>query len=161
MQATWESDLATLLTDLSTVQDEVLAVISKKRDLLLASDTDGLAALAPQEAEIVSRLQECLRRREELLAEAKQQGLPSASIKALTKAIPRDKRGEIDKQVKEAGARARLLQLQSFSNWVVIQRTLIHLSQLLEIIATGGRLKPTYGEEEPANSTGSLVDRAA
>lgn len=161
MQATWESELATLLTDLSAVQDEVLAVINKKRELLLATDTEGLAALAPQEEELISRLQDCLRRREDLLARAKQQGLPSASIKALTKALPKDRRGGIDKQVKEAGARARLLKLQSFTNWVVIQRTLIHLSQLLEIIATGGRLKPTYGEEEPVNSTGSLVDRAA
>ena len=45
----------------------------------------------------------------------------------------------------EAAERSRLLQHQSLTNWVLVQRSLLHLSQLIEIIATGGRPKPTYG----------------
>ena len=48
----------------------------------------------------------------------------------------------------------RLLQHHSLTNWVLVQRTLIHLSQVLEIIATGGRLKPTYGKDDSADSGG-------
>ncbi len=47
----------------------------------------------------------------------------------------------------------------TITNWVVAQRTLIHLSQLLEIIATGGRMKPTYGKEEAEHTTGGLVNQ--
>ena len=60
----------------------------------------------------------------------------------------------------EAAGKSRLLQHQSLTNWVVVQRTLLHLSQLLEIIATGGRLRPTYGKESPAASGGALLDHA-
>ncbi|MHC4407137.1 MAG: hypothetical protein ACYTG0_46590, partial [Planctomycetota bacterium] len=63
--------------------------------------------------------------------------------------------------VHEATGRARLLQHQSLTNWVVVQRTLIHLSQMLEIIATGGQKQPTYGKEELVEPHGALVDREA
>ena len=63
--------------------------------------------------------------------------------------------------MREATARMRLLQHHSLTNWVLVQRTLIHLSQMLEIIATGGRLKPTYGKDDSVNSGGFLVDQAA
>ena len=55
----------------------------------------------------------------------------------------------------------RLLQNQSITNWVLAQRSLLHVSQLLEIIATGGRLQPTYGEGETVHSVGSLVNQEA
>jgi hypothetical protein len=41
---------------------------------------------------------------------------------------------------------------------VIAQRTLIHLSQLLEIIATGGRLQPTYGRAV-AEPCGALLNQ--
>jgi hypothetical protein len=103
----------------------------------------------------------CAAKREELLARARTEGMPSKSITSLGKALPGAEEGHLNERIAEVNARTRLLKNQSISNWIVIQRTLIHLSQMLEIIATGGRLQPTYGEGEPVNSTGSLVDRAA
>jgi hypothetical protein len=44
---------------------------------------------------------------------------------------------------------------------VLVQRSLLHLSQLIEIIATGGRPQPTYGNGPERQNCGSLVDRAA
>jgi hypothetical protein len=63
--------------------------------------------------------------------------------------------------MREAADRSRLLQHQSLTNWVLVQRTLLHLSQMIEIIATGGRPKPTYEKGPGSNSGGALVDRAA
>jgi len=79
----------------------------------------------------------------------------------LAKSLPDEQRHSLDEQVHRAQKQARLLRHHSLANWVVIQRTVIHLSQMLEIIATGGRLQPTYGEGEPVNASGGLVDRAA
>lgn len=161
MESSWESELATLLTDLLAVQDELLGTLSRKRQLLVDADTDGLSAIGRQEEQLIGSLQECLERREVLLARAAREGLPSASIRALSRALPRTQRGQLDEHVRLAGSRARLLKHHSFTNWVLTQRTLIHLSQMLEIIATGGRLQPTYGEGQPAGASGALVDRAA
>lgn len=161
MEIPWESELAGLLTDLLGVQDELLATLAAKRQLLVETETDGLAAVGRQEEQLISRLQQCLRRREDLLARARQEGLPSASIRALSRAVPGAQREQFDERVRLARSRARLLRHHSFTNWVLVQRTLIHLSQMLEIIATGGRLQPTYGEGEPAGASGALVDREA
>jgi hypothetical protein len=160
MQTTWENDIAQLLTDLLAVQDELFANLAKKRELLIASDIAGLNAIAADEQQLAARLQECVTRREQMLAMAREAGLPDRSVKALTEALPKDRRGDLPDRLAHAGSRARILQHQSFTNWLVVQRNLIHLSQMLEIIATGGRLQPTYGEGEPVNTTGTLVDGA-
>lgn len=160
MANAWDAELAQFLSDLSAVQDETLAVLSEKRAMLLARNAEGLVTLAERERSLVERLQESLRKREELLARAQSEGLPSGSLKSLARALPRAQREQVEPHIKEASAKARLLQNQSLTNWVVVQRTLLHLSQLLEIIATGGRLRPTYDTGSLATSSGSLVDQA-
>lgn len=157
----WESELAGFMTDLSSVQNETLEVLSRKRECLASIDAEGLAALAGREEELMNRLQECLRRRTELLEKADQQGLPATSIGALAKALPSGRRGDLGEQVKQANGRTRLLRHQSLTNWVLVQRTLLHLSQMLEIIATGGKKRPTYSKDDAPGSGGTLVDRVA
>jgi hypothetical protein len=161
MHTTWENEVAQLLSDILAVQDDLFLNLAKKRELLIASDLAGLTAIAPDEDLLVARLQECVKRREQLLCKAGQEGLPAQSIQALTVALPPNSRGELPDRLAQASSRARLLLHQSFTNWLVVQRSLIHLSQMLEIIATGGRLQPTYGEGEPVNASGAIVDRAA
>jgi hypothetical protein len=161
MQTPWESDLAELLTELSAAQDQTLEILAKKRELLVAGDDEGLAALAKEEEKVIQDLQQCLSRREELLQRASDEGLPGDSIQSLAKALPSDGESGISKRVGQATLRTRLLRHHSLTNWVLVQRTLLHLSQMLEIIATRGRLQPTYGKEEATHLCGALVDRAA
>lgn len=157
----WEHELATLLEELSSAQDELLKVLVAKKDCLAAADIAGLTELQARELALGERLQACHVRRTELLAAAKEQSLPSTSLSQLTAILPARLRDKLGKQVKESQARTRLLQNQSITNWVLAQRSLLHVSQLLEIIATGGRLQPTYGEGETVHSVGSLVNQEA
>ncbi len=157
----WESELAGFMTDLSSVQNETLEVLTRKRECLANIDAEGLAELAGREEELMNRLQECLRRRAELLEKADHEGLPATSIGALAKALPSGQRGELGEQVKQANGRTRLLRHQSLTNWVLVQRTLLHLSQMLEIIATGGKKRSTYSKDESPETGGALVDRVA
>lgn len=161
MSTTWETDLAELLTELSGVQQELLSVVQRKCALLASADIDGLREVGSQEQDLAERLQACQERRKQLLLAARAQGMPSASIRQLATALPAERRGEVMSQIEQAGNRTRLLQHQSLTNWVLVQRTLLHLSQMLEIIATGGRLQPTYEKGQRATVSGSLVDRAA
>ena len=157
----WEAELAALLTELSSVQEELLEVLDQKRDRMVKGDVQSIEETQSREDGLTVRLQTCHDWRKRLLDQAAQRGLPSKSIAQLASAMPTASRDKLGKQVKEASSRMRLLQHNSLTNWVVAQRTLLHLSQMLEIIATGGRLKPTYGKGESAHSRGSLVDRAA
>ncbi|MBN2295914.1 MAG: flagellar export chaperone FlgN [Pirellulales bacterium] len=145
MEIAWDSELANLMTDLLATQEETLSVLARKRELLITGDGEGLAALGIEEQQLVERLKDSLKRREQLLKLAAEQGLPHKNLQTLSESLPN---GTISRerrdQLKLAKARARLLRHHGLTNWVVAQRTLIHLSQMLEIIATGGRLQPTY-----------------
>ncbi len=160
-QPSLETDIASLLNDLLTGQGELMAVLNRKRDLLEAMDHEGLAVLGSEEERLLGVLQDCLNRRQALLARAAGDGLPSGSIQALTNALLPPHRVSLARQVTIAGSRARLLQTQNLTNWIVIQRTLIHLSQLLEIIATGGQIQPTYGRAESSRAHGALINQEA
>jgi hypothetical protein len=159
MDAAWDSQLTTFLSDLSSVQDASLDLLSRKRQMLVASDREGLLALGAEEQQLIDRLQGCLRRREELLQQAAGQGLPSESIRSLAGSLPKAQRVPLTAEIQKASSQARLLQHHSLTNWMLVQRTLIHLSQMLEIIATGGHLRPTYGKDHVDSNRGSLLNQ--
>jgi hypothetical protein len=157
----WESELATLLERLSAAQRELLSLLAMKRQLLMGRDHQSLAALAPREEELALELQACHQRRQELLDQADAAGLPSDSLAELTASLPRKAAAALQQPVNEARDRARLIRHECLSQWVAVQRTVLHLSQMLEIIATGGRPQPTYGTGRGAERGGSLMDQAA
>jgi len=156
-----ENDIAALLGGLADVQSAVLELLTEKRQLLATRDHDALVAMSQREQQLVERLQACHDRRQQLLARAKAEGLPADSIRSLSAALPPDERGRMQASIRDAEKRSQLLQHQCLTNWVLVQRSLLHLSQLTEIIATGDRFKPTYGNGSDRQSSGALVDRAA
>ena len=161
MDTVWESELASFLTELSAVQSESLEVLASKREALAAWNLEELASIGKREESLVEKLKRCLRRREELLEKAGREGFPADSIRSLTAALPRENQDQLADQLSQTSGRSRLLQHNSLVNWVVVQRTLIHLSQLLEILATGGQINPTYCREAKTAHSGGLMDRVA
>jgi flagellar biosynthesis/type III secretory pathway chaperone len=159
METDWESELAALLRELSSVQDELLGFLAEKARCLGDANLDQLGAMAPRERQLCQRLQQCHQRRGELLAQASREGLPARSLRELA-AANASGTGRLGQPLKQAAARCRLLQHKSLTNWLIIQRTLLHLSQLLEIIGTGGRPSPTYEKGRALAASGALVDRA-
>jgi len=161
----WEAEISSLLAELSGVQEELLAVLGEKRRRLAAVEIGSMTELQVREQALCDRLQACHVRRETLLAAAKQQGLPADSMTSLAKAAGGNAKtaqgDKLRKDLASSASRMRLLQAQSLTNWVVAQRSLLHVSQLLEIIATGGRLQPTYGVGEGVHNRGGMVDHEA
>jgi hypothetical protein len=161
MTDNWETDIGGLLTELADVQSALLEALHEKRRLLAADDHGALASLADRERALLERLQACHERRQLLLSRAGEEGLPADSIESLSQRLPAESRGRMQASIREAADRSRLLQHESLTNWVLVQRTLLHLSQMVEIIATGGRPRPTYGKGSDRAPSGALVDRAA
>jgi hypothetical protein len=159
--SSWDTDLSQLLNELLTLQTDLLNLLSRKRELLVTADATGLAAMATDEEALIRRLEQWLEGREQLLDRAAEEGLPKTNLRSLASRLPQGQKNNIEKKVRQANLHANLIRHQALTNWVAIQRTIIHLSQMLEIIATGGRLQPTYGGGGAPNSSGSLVDRAA
>ena len=160
MNETLETDIGDLLAELADVQSALLAVLAEKRQILATSDHAALAAMAGREQQLLDRLQACHDRRQQLLERARADGLSADSIGSLSNHLPAEAHGRVQAVIREAADRSRLLQHQSLTNWVLVQRTLVHLSQMIEIIATGGRPRPTYGKGSDRAPSGALVDRA-
>jgi len=157
----FEAEITGLLDQLTSVQSELLDVLAKKRTALATANMTALTELQPREEILSSRLLECQNRRTSLLAEAKKEGRPSENVARLANSTSQGKTNKLGNQVKESAARMRILQHQSLANWVLAQRSLLHVSQLLEIIATGGQMRPTYGDKESVHARGSLVNQEA
>jgi hypothetical protein len=156
----WEGEIASLLGNLANVQRDLLNVLAEKRAVLATGNLDAINAISAREADLIPRLQACQDIRQDLLARAAHEGLPVDSIRSLTAALPSSSRVRMKSDVEEAQHRSRFLQSECLTNWVLVQRMLLHLSQLIEIIATGGQQKPTYGDGSERQGSGFLVDRA-
>jgi len=157
----FEAEISSLLDELSSVQGQLLTTLDAKRKAIKTGDLKLLAQLQPQEEQLAHRLGACQERRCSLLTAAKMQGLPSDNIANLATRAGGGKKSKLGSRVKETAARMRILQHHSLANWVLAQRSLLHVSQLLEIIATGGRMQPTYGDSESVHARGSLVNQEA
>jgi len=160
MATDWDTELAGFLARLSEVQQRTLEMLGRKRQLLINGDLEALGELAQAEAGLADELRQALARRQELLEQAAREGLPASNLRAVAGALPPQQRALLEPPFRRASAQAQLLAHEGLVNWVLVQRILLHLSQLLEIIATGGRLKPTYRKEESLQASGALVDRA-
>lgn len=156
----WESAIGELLSRLSAAQQELLSLLATKRTLIVERDYEALNALAPREEELGAELRACHQRRQQLLAEADAEGLPGGSLTDLTAALPKTASATIAGPVADARNRSRLIRHECLAQWVAVQRTVLHLSQMLEIIATGGQGQPTYGRGRGAERSGALIDQA-
>lgn len=157
---TWEAKLATLLERLSAAQRELLSLLATKRELLVRREHTALAALAPREQQLADELRACHAERQQLLASADAAGMPHDSLAKLSATLPGAAGRNLGESVEEARERARLIRHECLTQWVVVQRTLLHLAQMLEIFATGGRSQPTYGKGHVVERGGALIDQA-
>ena len=148
-----------LLVSLTSVQDELLDVLQKKRQMMADCDSDGMRAMQPREEALNEKLQNIHHQRATLLDRAQQQGISVDSLQSLASELPPTEPSDLEDRLQDVSGKMRLLQHQSLTNWVLAQRSLLHVSQLLEIIATGGRLQPTYGKGAAVPPSGALVDR--
>ncbi len=160
MDIPWESELAKLLGRLSDAQQQLLGLLDRKREMLIKRDHLALSALIPEEEELCIELQACHDRRQQLLEQAAAEGMPADSIRSLAQVLPRGESQSLNQSLDEANRRSRILRHHCVAQWVAVQRTMLHLSHMVEIIATGGQLKPTYGMGGATNNSGALMDQA-
>lgn len=154
-----EQEIAALLADLSDAQESLLAVLKRKRECMANSDLSRLAEIESQEAELLGRLEACQQRRQQLLSGAGAGAV--RNLEELSASLADGKDSSLSRQVKAVSSRMRIVQNHALTNWVIAQRSLLHLSQLLAIMAAGGRPAPTYGAQAAVHSRGALVDQEA
>lgn len=157
----WEDELTDLLDDLLETQKEMLQLLDSKRAAMTTRNLEQIEGLQPQEESLCQRLLECQQRRADMLEVARQAQLPDGNLQVLSETVTKEITSQIPKKIKEANNRSIQLKHQSLTNWIIAQRNLLHVSQLLEIIATGGGKTPTYGGSGDSAPNGFVLDQEA
>jgi hypothetical protein len=156
----WESALTRLLDDLLDTQQEMLQILDRKRTAMVRRDLEQIRALQPLEDQLCQQLTACQERRNELLAMAKAANLPDGNLDELSRSVPLQQELGVRQKLSNASQRTILLRHQSLTNWIIAQRNLLHISQLLENITTGGQMAPTYGRSTRV-AGGFMLDQDA
>jgi hypothetical protein len=157
----WHDAVAEFLTDLTAVQEALLAEVGQ-RHKRSSDNREPLGTVTAAEVELLNRLAECHQRRAELLHAAHQAGLPAQSLRAAVAALGNGPvKGQLSLQIAQAASTGRRLQLAGLTQWMLAQRSLAHVGQVLEILATGAPQPPTYGNGAVSTRCGGLLDQAA
>ncbi|MCA9104375.1 MAG: hypothetical protein R3B96_23935 [Pirellulaceae bacterium] len=155
-----EAEIAQLLTDMTSIQSSLLEVLRAKREAVKSNDTATYRELLDEESRIYELLGNVNERRSEILSAANLQGLKGETLKEVSLRLPETRQSGLTRKIGETDKMTQTLRLEQLTNWVVDQQCLLYVSHLLEMIATGGRLRPTYGRSE-FGMRGSLLDHEA
>jgi len=156
-----KTDLLNFLNQLIETQNHMLAVLHKKQAVLVRPEKETMASVAAEEEDVLKKMQHILNRREELLTAARLQNISSDSIEQLCEHFfPRNI--EMQKMIDAVRHKTHQIRLLAYTNWTMSRKSMIHVSQILELLETRGQGKATY---HPPQSTaapgGGFVDRVA
>jgi len=155
-----KTDLLDFLDQLIETQNQMLAVLHRKQALLVRPEKEAIASISVEEEEAVEKMQQVLSRREELLTAARLQNVNGDSIEQLCEHFfPRNI--EVNKILDEVKHKTHQIRLLAYTNWTMSRQSMIHVSQILELLETRGQGKTTYHPRPPCASGGGLVDRVA
>ena len=155
-QLGWE--IAESLAKLVSPQQQWAEHLARRQVCLAAPDSARLLELAEAVLQLSSRLNALLETREKLLAQGSELGLPAASLEKLVNNLETPQRQQLKSIVRNLTRRADALRRESWSQWVVCQRSLHHYNDLVHFIANGGRKSPSYGKREQPFRGGAIID---
>ena len=155
-----KTDIQNYLTQLIESQNQWLTILHKKQAILVKPEKEAMALIAVEEEKAVESMQSVLKRREELLTSARMQNIRGDSIEQLCEHFfPRDV--EMQQLLNEARHRTQQIRFLNYTNWLISRKSLIHVSQILELLDKG-QGKATYQPQtNNQTSRSNFVDRVA
>lgn len=152
-----QGKLIAVLNDLEPIQKQLLTLYQEKSKALKQVDVERIEQFAVVEEALIRELQFVLLRRQQILQEAEQQGLPFGSLQELLAGMGVPESAAIFQRIEESQERSQKLRHESWVQWIVSQRSYQHYSQILELIAHAGQKVPTYSRGQSESSTGGVI----
>ena len=158
-------DIEDLLVAIDETQAALAGVYRDKRAAIRQANGPGLDRLTTIEETLVADLQVHLRRREQILQQARQLGLPADSLSSVVRTLDEPLRERLIAQIEETRRVADANRRESWILWIVCKQSLRFFTDVLELIANGGRRAPIYlarpGAVAELSTGGSLLDAQA
>jgi hypothetical protein len=150
------------LPALEATQTELAALFGEKRRAAKSADAQRMLELAEAEAGLARRLEGHVEDRQRILERARQEGRPADSIAELVAEIGGSGSELLRSRIDAARRRASSLRSESWIQWVMSQRAVLHYAELVELIAHCGQQPPVYGPAPREHrSGGALLDATA
>jgi hypothetical protein len=162
-------DLAREIEDLLVAVDETqnaLAIAYRdKRSAFRQSNGPEIDRLTRIEESLVADLQAHLRQREQVLQQARGMGLPFDSLASVVRTFDEPLRARLLEKIERTRRVTDANRRESWILWIVCKQSLRFFSDVIELIANGGRRTPIYlaraGAVAELSTGGSLLDAKA
>jgi hypothetical protein len=162
-------ELAREIEDLLVAIDESQAALgnayAEKRAAIRQTNGAEIHRLTMLEESLVADLQAHLRRREQILQRAGQMGLPADSLGSVVRTFDEPLRESLLAQIERTQQMADTNRRESWILWIVCKQSLRFFSDVVELIANGGRRAPVYlsrpGGVAELSTGGALLDAKA
>jgi hypothetical protein len=157
-------DIEELLVAIDETQEALGAAYREKRDAIRVANAPEIERLTKIEEARVAELQVHLRRREQILQRARQMGLPADSFTTLAQTFREPFRESLLAHIAQTRRVTDENRRESWILWIVCKQSLRFFSEVVDLIANGGRRAPVYssrlGMAEPSTG-GALLDAQA
>jgi hypothetical protein len=157
-------EIEDLLVGIDETQDALDAVYRDKREAIRRANAPEIDRLTKIEEARVADLQVHLRRREQILLRARQMGLPFDSLTSVVRGFREPLRQTLLASLERTRQMADANRRESWILWIVCKQSLRFCSEVVELIANGGRRAPVYSTRPGAtelSTGGALLDAKA
>ena len=158
-------DIQELLVAIDENQSALGVTYRDKRAAIRLANGPEIGRLTKIEETLVAQLQVHVRRREQILQQARQQGLPADSLASVVKTFDEPLREQLLARIEETRLVTDANRRESWILWIVCKQSLRFFSDVIELIANGGLRAPIYlarpGAMAEMSSGGALLDAKA
>jgi hypothetical protein len=163
------AELARDVEDLLLAVDENQAALSvayrDKRAAIREANGAEIDRLTQIEESLIAELQVQLRRREQILQQARKLGLPAESLTRVVETFDEPLRERLLAQIEQTRRVTDSNRRESWILWIVCKQSLRFFSDVIDLIASGGRRNPVYlarpGAVAEMSTGGALLDAQA
>lgn len=157
-------DIEELLVAIDETQEALGAAYRNKREAIREANAPEIDRLTKIEEARVAELQVHLRRREQILQRARQMGLPADSFTTLVQTFREPFRESLLAHIAQTRRVSDENRRESWILWIVCKQSLRFFSEVVELIANGGRRAAIYSSRSgmaELSTGGALLDAKA
>lgn len=149
--------LAEYLADLDAIQDRVLDQLAQWQMDVAQPNSLGQLSGNLQGNAAIENLRALVARRDELLKLAQSQGIAVSTLRELAAHLD-DPQKSLTTKVSLLKRKMERMHHASLGHWISCQKAWLHYSDLVELIATGGRKPIRLGNTNSLNQGGVILD---
>ena len=133
------------LSSLETLQAILKSLYRKRKDALTEGDLIGIKSCHVQEEQVTKQLQQLLEDRKIIIQSANQRQFPGITLREVAQSVfalsdfsPLEK-NHLEGKIKLAEEQMAELRQESWTQWIIANRNLQYVNDVIELIANGGK----------------------